>query len=151
MTFPQHYVMLKTWNPLKNLEQHYKMLKALEDGDTSAMNGDEMAGYLDCKAYLEGDLSKSGPYKTFGPGYSSYTAIDEYYTKDIYMFQRFTTADTPAMQQKGTTVNDKIIEFYTQVIMGIKTLDNWDAFISEVNNLGLKDITAEANEWYKNK
>lgn len=50
MTFPQHYVMLKTWNPLKNLEQHHKLLKALEDGDTSGLNGDEYQGYLDCKA-----------------------------------------------------------------------------------------------------
>lgn len=151
MIFPQHYVMLKTWNPLKNLEQHYKLLKALEDGDTSELNGDEYQGYLDCKAYVDGDISKAGPYKTFGPGYSSYNAIDKYYTGGLYMFNNFTTAETPAMQQKRTTVDDKILEFYSQVIMGIKSIDEWDTFISEVNGLGLTEITEEANEWYKNK
>lgn len=150
-TFPQHYVMLKTWNPLKNLEQYWHINEALESGETSALNGEETQSYNDVKGFIDGDLSKGGAYHTFEPGYSSYAAIDSYYKNDLYMFNRFTTADTPSMQQKQSTVDDKIIEFYTQVIMGIKTLDDWDSFMSEVNNLGLTDITAEANEWYKNK
>lgn len=148
---PQHYVTLKTWNPLKNLEQHYKIVSALEDGDTSGMNGEEIKTFADVKAFVDGDISKTGPYKTFGPGYSSYSAIDNYYTNKLYMNNKFTTADTPAMQQKQSTVNDKILEFYTQVIMGIKSVDDWDSFISEINGLGLTEITSEANEWYKNK
>lgn len=151
MTFPQHYVMAKTWNPLKNLQAHYNVCDALESEDPSALNGEEMGYYNDCVAYLDGDMSKSGSYRTFGPGMSSYEAINHYYTNDLYMFNRFTTADTPAMQQKQSTVDDKIIEFYTQVIMGIKTIDDWDTFMDEVNNLGLTEITAEANEWYQNK
>lgn len=100
---------------------------------------------------MDGDISKAGPYKTFGPGYSSYSAIDQYYKGELYMFNRFTTADTPAMQQKRTTVDDKILEFYSQVIMGVKSIDEWDTFIAEVNGLGLTEITEEANEWYQNK
>ncbi len=151
MTFPQHYVMLKTWNPLKNLEAHHHVCEALESKDTSKLNGEELGYYNDCAAFLDGDLSKSGSYKTFGPGLSSYAGIDAYFNGDLYTYNKFTTADTPAMQQKMSTVNDKIVEFYTQVIMGIKTLDDWDAFMNEVNALGLTEITQEANDWYKNK
>lgn len=151
MNFPQHYVMAKTWNPLKNLEAHYHVCEALESGDASSLSGEETGYYNDCVAFMEGDASKAGSYKTFGPGNSSYNVIDTYYTNDLYMFNKFTTADTPAMQQKQSTVDDKIIEFYTQVIMGIKSVDDWDTFMGEVNNLGLRDITAEANDWYKNK
>ena len=152
MTFPQHYVMAKTWNPLKNLEQYYHINEVLETGDTSILNGEEMDGYKDVAAYIEtGDPSKTGPYKTFGPGHSAYAAIDTYYSNDLYMFNKFTTADTPAMQQKLSTVDDKIIEYYTQVIMGVKSTDDWDTFMSEAESLGLSEITAEANEWYQNK
>ncbi len=151
MSFPQHYVMLKTWNPLKNLEAHHHVCEALEKNDPSALNGEELGYYNDCAAYLEGDLSKSGSYKTFGPGYSSYSALDTYFNEKLYTYNCFTTADTPAMQQKQSTVNDKIVEYYTQVIMGIKTIDDWDAFMKEANALGLEEITNEANEWYKNK
>lgn len=150
-TFPQHYVMAKTWNPLKNLEAHRHICEALEKDDPSQLNGEETGYYNDCVSYLEGDKSKSGPYKTFGPGNSSYAALDKYYTDELYHFNAFTAADTPSMQQKLSTVNDKIIEYYTQVVMGVKTLDDWDAFMTEVNNLGLGNITTEANEWYKNK
>ena len=149
--FPQHYVMLKTWNPLKNLEQYYHINQVLEGADTSILNGEETQGYNDVKAFMDGDIGKKGPYRTFGPGMSAFAAIDKYYTNKLYVYNKFTTADTPAMQQKLSTVNDKIIEFYTQVIMGTKTLDDWDTFMKEVNALGLEEITAEANEWYKSK
>ncbi len=151
MTFPQHYVMLKTWNPLKNMEAHYHVCESLESGDTSKLTGEEMGYYNDCAAFVAGDPSKAGPYRTFGPGLSSYSALDSYYQGGLYEYNKFTTADTPAMQQKLSTVNDKIVEYYTQVIMGTKTLDDWDTFMKEVNALGLEEITAEANEWYKSK
>lgn len=151
MTFPQHYAMLKTENPLKNLDAYHHVCEALESGDASSLNAEETGYYDDSVAFIEGDVSKAGPYRTFGPGNSAFNAIDYYYSNDLYMFNKFTTADTPAMQQKQSTVDDKIIEFYTQVIMGIKSVDDWDTFMGEVNSLGLSDITAEANDWYKNK
>ena len=151
MVFPRHYIMAKCGNPLVNLEAHWHVCAALESGDTSTLTGEEMSYYSDCKAYLDGDLGKSGSWKTFGPENSAYVVINKYYEDDLYVKQHFTTADTPAMQQKQSTVDDKIIEYYTQVIMGVKTLDDWDAFMTEVNNLGLQTITDEANEWYKNR
>ena len=150
-TFPQHYVMLKTWNPLKNLQYHWDVLDALEKDDPSALLGEPMQYYLDIKAYYDGDLSKSGSYRTFGPDHSSYTVLDTYYKNSLYMMNKFTTADTRTMQQKQSTVDDKIIEFYTQVVMGIKSLEEWDSFMSQVNKLGLEKITGEVNEWYKSK
>ena len=43
------------------------------------------------------------------------------------------------------------MEYYTKVIMGIESTDNFDAFVEEVNALGLDKITEELNEWYANK
>ena len=87
---------------------------------------------------------------TFGPENSGYSVIcDDYYENDNYMIDAFYGADTPTMQTKLSAVEDKIIEYYTQVIMGVKTLDDWDSFMTEVNNLGLEQITKEVNEWYQ--
>lgn len=151
MTFPRHYIMAKAGNPLVNLEAHWHVCEALESKDTSKLTGEELGYYNDIVDYLNGDLSKSGSYRTFGPDNSSYSVIDNYYKNDLFMRNAFTTADTATMQQKQSAVDDKILEFYTQVIMGVKTLDDWDSFMTEVGNLGLTKITEEVNEWYAAK
>ena len=50
-----------------------------------------------------------------------------------------------------STVTDKVMEYYTKVIMGIETTDNFDDFVKELNSLGLDKITEEVNEWYAGK
>jgi len=150
MSFPFHYIMFIASNPMTNLNAHWNVCKALESGDTSTLTGEEMGYYNSCVKYLDGDMSNWGGYQTFGPDHSGYTVIcDEYYENNNYVINEFYGADTPAMQQKLSSVEDKIIEYYTQVIMGVKTLDDWDSFMTEVNNLGLEQITKEANEWYQ--
>ncbi len=67
------------------------------------------------------------------------------------MWDKFTTGPTPTMGQKMSTVTDKVMEYYTKVIMGIETTDNFDDFVKELNSLGLDKITEEVNEWYAGK
>ena len=55
------------------------------------------------------------------------------------------------MGQKLSTVNDKIMEYYTKVIMGIESTDTYDDFLSEINSLGLEKMTEEVNEWNANR
>lgn len=149
MSFPYHYIMAKTSNPMTNLEAHWSVCEALESGDTSELTGEEMGYYNSCVAYLDGDNSQWCGYMTFGPEDSGYSVIDHYYEEDDYVVNAFYGADTPTMQTKLSAVEDKIMEYYTQVIMGVKTLDDWDSFMTEVNNLGLEQITQEVNEWYQ--
>ena len=55
------------------------------------------------------------------------------------------------MGQKMSTVTDKVMEYYTKVIMGIESTDNFDSFLQELNSLGLDKITEELNEWYTSR
>ncbi len=151
MAFPLHWVSgFMSSNAMTNLNAYWNVCDALETGDTSTLTGEEMGYYNSCVAYLDGDNSQWGGYMTFGPENSGYSVIcDDYYENDNYMIDAFYGADTPTMQTKLSAVEDKIIEYYTQVIMGVKTLDDWDSFMTEVNNLGLEQITKEVNEWYQ--
>lgn len=152
MSFPLHYVSgFMSSNAMTNLNAYWNVCDALESGDTSALTGEEMGYYNSCVAYLDGDTSQWGGYMTFGPENSGYSVIcDDYYANsDNYVIDAFYGADTPTMQTKLSAVEDKIMEYYTQVIMGVKTLDDWDSFMTEVNNLGLEQITQEVNEWYQ--
>lgn len=151
VSFPLHSVMLKTWNPEKNYDQYLAIKDALETGDTSKLNPEFLTGYNDVKGYMDGDASKYGQYKTFAPEGSAFAAMDEYVKTDAFHYDAFTGASTPAMTQKLSIVTDKVMEYYTKVIMGTASLDDYDAFVEEVNGLGLAEITKEVNEWYKNR
>ncbi len=153
MQIPQHHFMLKTWSPTRNLDAHVHICQAIENGmDPSYLNAEEKAAYWDgIVAYTEGDMSESGGWKTFGPDGSGCAALKVYYDNEQYLINKFTGAPTETMAKKMTIVEDKVYEYYTKVIMGVESLDNFDAFVEEVNNLGLADITTEVNEWYASK
>ena len=48
-------------------------------------------------------------------------------------------------------VSSKIQENYYAFITGARPLSEFDAFIQELNNAGLEQLTKEANEWYKER
>lgn len=152
LNFPLHWVMLKTWFPLKNLTIHNNIVAAMESGDSSSLNAEELVSYNDIQTYLSGDVVAGyGGMKTFGNDMSAFDTIGYYYDNDMFLFDSFTTAPTATMGQKMSTVTDKVIEYYTKVIMGIETTASFEDFVNEVNALGLDKITEEVNEWYKNK
>ena len=152
LNFPLHWVMLKTWYPLKNLEIHQHIEAALESGDASALTAEEMVSYNDIQKYLDGDVVGGyGGMKTFGNDMSAFDTMQYYYDNDLFQFDQFTTGTTKTMGQKMSTVTDKVLEYYTKTIMGIETTANYDTFVNELNALGLDKITEEVNEWYKNK
>ena len=40
-------------------------------------------------------------------------------------------------------------EVYTKIIIGEASVDSFDEFVEDFNNLGGADITNEVNEWYQ--
>lgn len=151
MMTPQHWTMLKCYSPTQTLEDYHTICKVLENNDESLLTPTASQFYPDVKGYLDGDESKAGPYANMGPENSSYSAMAVYYDNDMFMFDKFTGSQTKSMGSKMSIVDDKVYEYYTKVIMGVSSLDDWDSFVQEVNTLGLADITAEVNEWYAAK
>jgi len=151
MMTPQHWTMVKCYAPTQTLDDWYNIKKVIETGDESLLSPTATQYYPDVKGYLDGDMSKSGPYAMMGLENSAFSAMAMYYENNMFQFDEFTGSQTKTMGSKMSIVNDKVYEYYTKVIMGVASLDDWDAFVEEVNNLGLADITAEVNEWYAAK
>lgn len=151
MMNPQHWTMLKCTSPTQTIEDWYNVCEALEKNDESILSATAATYYPDVKGFLDGDPMKAGPYAMMGPENSAYAAMAYYYENDMFVFDAFTGSPTKTMGSKESIVVDKIYEYYTKVIMGTASLDDWDSFIKEINDLGLADITAEVNEWYKAK
>lgn len=150
--FPLHWVMLKTYYPLKNLESHLKVVEAVEKDDASELNQEQKQYYDAATGYLAGNTVENyGGMKVFGNDMSSLDVINQYHEKDLFLMNAFTGAPTETMGQKLSTVNDKIMEYYTKVIMGIESTDTYDDFLSEINSLGLEKMTEEVNEWNANR
>lgn len=141
LNFPLHWGMLKAWFPLKNLTIHQHIVEALGKNDASSLNAEELVSYNDIQKYLSGDIVTSyGGMKTFGNDMSAFDTIQHYYDDTLFLMNEFTTGPTPTMGQKMSTVTDKVMEYYIKVIMGIESTDNFDAFVEEVNALGLDKI-----------
>jgi putative aldouronate transport system substrate-binding protein len=147
--FPLHHMMLKTWNPTKNLDIYYAVKDAVERNDTSKLNAEQMSTYKDVSKFLSGDPESVGSGKIFAPEGSAFHAMSQYAENKMFFINKFTGAQTPTMSKKMSIIEDKVYEYYTKVIMGIESIDSFDAFVAELGNLGLTDITAEVNEWYK--
>ena len=151
MYTPQHWTMLKCYAPTQIIEDWYDVCEAIEKNDESVLSPSAATYYPDVKGFLDGDPMKAGPYAMIGPENSAIAALAYYYENDMFVFDQFTGSPTKTMGSKKSIVNDKIYEYYTKVIMGTASLNEWDSFIKEINNLGLAEITAEVNEWYAAK
>ena len=141
-----HYTVAKAWKPMKNLDAHLKVTAALESGDTSELNAEEMGYYNGIRSYEEGDNSQAQLEKVFGAT-GSFVAMNEYVEGDLFMMDEFYGAYTDAMKTRMNTIEQATIEYYTKVIMGNDSTANFDKFVTQLDNLGLKEVTAEVNEW----
>lgn len=145
-TFDLHGTIFKIYPPLRNLEAFQNVEKALEENDTSPLNAEDLNYYNSVVKFQEGDLSQAGGAKVFGPG-GSQSVLKYYFDNDLIMRDRFYGAPTATMSQKMQMVKDKEMEYYTKVIMGEDSVDNFDRFVADLTALGLDKITQEVNEW----
>lgn len=132
--------------PMKNLDAQTKVSEALESGDTSALNAEEMGYYNNCVAYLDGDLNCWGNYQMYGPE-GGLQVINDYVTNDLVLTDNYYGAPTDSMAEKGATLDKLQLETFTKIITGNAEIDEFDSFVENWLNLGGQDVTDEVNEW----
>ena len=60
----------------------------------------------------------------------------------------YTTEETEAISVSSTDIQNHFKEMTTAFIMGTRSLDEWDNYITELNNMGLENYTAVAQAAY---
>jgi putative aldouronate transport system substrate-binding protein len=135
--------------PGKNYTVFQKTSKALETGDTSQLNGEEMLNYNWMVDYRDkGDMARWGIWLCYGPN-SSCAKMDYYLNNDLYMFNEF-YGNAPQSMVDNTTILDKLYGDYTlKIINGEYSVDKYDEFVSEWYKQGGQQVTDDVNAWYE--
>jgi putative aldouronate transport system substrate-binding protein len=132
--------------PAKNLIAQTKVVDALQSGDTTALNNEEMGYYNNVQLFLEGDLNQWGTNKMFGEN-GSLSVINGYLANEAFLVDAFYGAATTTMAEKSVTLDKLELETFTEIIMGAD-IAKFDEFVENWKTLGGLMITDEVNEWY---
>lgn len=141
-----HYAVVKAWKSQKNLQAHLKLVEAFKSGDASKLNAEEKGYYDNIQKFKAGDNANAQFEKVFGET-GSFKTMNEYVENNLFKMDEFYGASTDAMKNRLKTIEQSVIEYYTKVIMGSDSVDNFDKFVSQLNKLGLEDVAKEVNNW----
>lgn len=123
-----------------------RVAQAIETGDTSKLEG--TGDYDEALAYLAGEKwGAYGAYYTYGPN-QSYIKVLSIYEQGLYVLDKFSGPQTETMITNLPNLLSKEVEIITQIIMGAKSIDEFDTWVTYFNQQGGAQITQEVNEWY---
>ncbi len=144
------YAPIKATNQGKNAFIHNRIVDALDDKlPVSDLNTEEKNYYDLITAYDAGTGDAAGwAYKrVFGPG-GSLAVLKDYLEEDLYQVNEFYGLPTETMVTNWSTLQDMENELFPRIVMG-ESIESFDTFVKDWNNLGGVKITDEVNAWYQ--
>jgi putative aldouronate transport system substrate-binding protein len=141
-------------NPMNDYNQYIQVKAAVdayqagEDVDTSEL-GTNVAKYESCVNWLTSqDPNGVGDWLQQGNDRSAYGIAKKYVDEEQYVQDAKWGPDTPTLQSAGSTHNDILIEGFTKIITGEKTIDYFDELVEQWKTAGGEKATQEVNEIY---
>ena len=147
-----------TLAPLKNYDNFQKESAALQTGDTSELNMEQMSDYTNMKAFVDAkeagtldaeDAAQSSGaalYTVFGDPNGGYAALDQLIKEDGFVSPAYQGIPTEKMAEVSPTLKKLTIETIVKIITG-ESVDSYDGLVSNWHALGGDDALAEAQEW----
>lgn len=147
-----------TLAPLKNLDNHEKESKALETGDTSELNAEQMSDYTNQKAFLDmyqsGDFDPEDPafsagislYTVFGDPQGAYATISDMIDTDSFKASAYNSLPTDSMAENSETLKKLTVETIVKIITG-EPVDSYDSFLESWYAMGGEQVIADAQAW----
>lgn len=139
------YALLYGEAPRKNLDAYLNVVKALEAKDPSSLNTEEKGYYDNILAFRAGDHKLWGNEQMYGPA-GSLSVIDGYSKNAQLVDDAYFGAPTQGMTDNNATLQKLQLEVFTRIIMG-GSIDEFDQFVTQWNDLGGNTITGEVNAW----
>ena len=148
----------RTMKPAKNYDNYLKGVVALETGDTSELNVEQINNHNNMKAYLDakesGDMDPEAPeistgaqlYTVFGDPQGSYAAIDQLVQNDNFIISCYQGPYTDVMAETSSVLRKLTVETIVKIITG-DSMDTYDTFLENWHLMGGDDAIAEAQSW----
>ena len=147
----------------KNMLAYDKLQNAMKTGDTSELNPENLRDYNAMMKYVENQDRReelSGEdlaayeagilyWSVWGNENCAYQALHEMADLDNYLYSVYDTAATEKMSGCSTSLVTLTKETIVDIIVGNKSVDDYDAFLSQWNEMGGEEITKEADDWYQ--
>lgn len=131
----------------KNLDAFLAIEAARAAGDMSTLTGEPAVIQSNLEAYQNGDLTQWGWEKIYGVD-GVFRNLRDYLANDQIIQTKFVGAPTPTQVERKSTLDKMEKEVFVKIIMGAASIDEFDKFVEDWNQLGGADITKEVNEWY---
>jgi len=144
--------------PNKNYDNYLKMSAALESGDSSQLNTEQISKLAMITAYLDAheagsidaaDTTISGGisnYTIFCDPQGSYAAIHRLVQEDRLINSAYNAFQTATMSENSATLKKLTVETIVKIITG-DSVDSYDTFLNSWYALGGESAIAEAQEW----
>ncbi|MDL2323978.1 extracellular solute-binding protein [Ruminococcaceae bacterium OttesenSCG-928-A16] len=134
--------------PMKNLDAQVAVTAALDSGDTTALNAEQMGYYEQIVSYREGNEENWaacwGAEMMYGPE-GSLAVLNEYMNGKAYN-NRYFGPSTTTMTQADAVLNQSQLQVFTEIIMG-GDIAKFDQYVTDWKSLGGDTITEEVNQW----
>ncbi|MFB9276377.1 extracellular solute-binding protein [Cohnella cellulosilytica] len=138
---------IRSYYPQQNLFIHQSVKRFFTENDESAKENYWVKDNVEqIEKYKAGDNKLWSTWAWSGPENSAFNVIDGYEQQGLFKQNGYIKADTPAMTQKGATLNQMRLETFTKIIMGAASLDEFDSYVEKWKKLGGNDMTKEVNE-----
>ncbi|MBP1990091.1 extracellular solute-binding protein [Paenibacillus eucommiae] len=125
-----------------------KIPEALKTGDTSKLNDSELNLYQNEKKYLEGNAEFWGSAHMEFSEDGTLSILNQYVRDNRLQYNKYTDAPTETMVEKLGTLEAKMLEVYSKIIMNEAPIEEFDKFVKQWESLGGDQMTREVNEWY---
>lgn len=139
---------MNDYNQFVQVKDAFDRWQAGEDVDTSAL-GTNLSKFESCVNWVESqDPNGVGDWLQQGNDPSTYGIAKKYVDEGQYVQDAKWGADTPTLQDAGSTLNDILIEGFTKIITGEQPIDYFDEIVEQWRTAGGDQATAEINETY---
>lgn len=143
----QELATIRAFYPQQNLFIHQSVKKYFKENDAAAKDNYWVKDNAEqIEKYKAGDNKLWSPWAWAGPENSAFSVIDYYDQNGLFKQNGYIKAATPAMTQKGATLNQIRAEMFTKIIMGAVPIDEFDKYVEKWKKLGGDDMTKEVNE-----
>lgn len=149
--------------PLKNLVALDRHQKAIETGDTSELNAENLRDYNSMMAYYQNKDRRSELtedelaahdaglffWSVWGAKQCGYKALKDMIDLNHFIYSAYETVPTNKMSENATTLNTLTKEFVLDVTIGNKTVNDYDSYLESWRSIGGSEVEAEADAWYQ--